>query len=143
MSSVTSISADTTIVSKQKKTNYGKPIYAYIMDIYKKLTENDEITRTQLEDMIRDEVKLQSGLTVKDNTLSAHVRKIIINDPVRRNYGVNENNMDNLNLFYYMDENERGGKKKIRKYNPDNPPKGYKVYYKEKNTKENKEITIQ
>jgi len=92
--------------------------------------------------MIRNEIKSQSGLVIKDNTLAAQVRKIIINDAVRRNYGVNENNMDVLNLFYYVDENERGGKKKIRKYNPDNPPKGYKIYYKEKNTKENKEIII-
>jgi ABC-type phosphonate transport system ATPase subunit len=141
MSSVTSFSTNSVnTVKKLAKTNYGKPIKDYIIDIYNKLDDNIETTRAELEKMVFDEIKRSSGLEIKSNTKRDIIRTVIVNDKVRCHYGVNETNMDKLNLFYYVDESNKNGL--IKKFLPDTPPVGYKIYYREKKSKVDKEIVI-
>ncbi len=143
MSSVTSVSVEAVVSDKKaKKTNYGKPIKDYIYDVYNKLNTDDTITREELEQKIFDEVKNKTGLEIKQNTLVAQVRTMIANDNIRVNYWVNEHNLDKLNLFYYIDENQKSKKALVKKCINGNPPEGYKVYYREKDTKINKEYTV-
>ena len=141
MSSVTSFSTNSVnTVKKRAKTNYGKPVKDYIIDIYNKLDDNIETTRAELEKMVFDEIKRSSGLEIKSNTKRDIIRTVIVNDKVRCHYGVNETNMDKLNLFYYVDESNKNGL--IKKFLPDTPPVGYKIYYREKKSKVDKEIVI-
>jgi len=86
--------------------------------------------------MVKNKIKSESGIDINLGTLTAQARMHTINDKVRVNYGVYINNMDKVNMFYFIDENATGKKDLMKKYIPENPPKGYTIYYRDKKTKE-------
>ena len=136
VTSVISRTDDTSNSDKRKKIKYDKPVKSYFQDIYNSLSNDDKITREDLESKVKNKIKSESGIDINPGTLSAQARLHTINDKVRVNYGVYINNMDKVNLFYFIDENATGKKDLIQKYIPDNPPKGYTIYYRDKKTKE-------
>jgi len=136
MSSVTNVSADSTVMKSKKKINYGKPLKEYIFDVYQEMSDDEEIIRDDLEKRIADMVKKHSGLEVKQGTLAAQTITMIVNEKTRAHYFVTQYNHEKLDLFYYIDENTRGKKAIVKKFLSDNPPAGCRIYYKNKETKE-------
>jgi len=136
MSSVTNVSAESTVMKSKKRVNYGKPLKEYIFDVYQEMSDDEEIMRDDLEKRIADMVKKHSGLEVKPGTLAAQTITMIVNEKTRAHYFVTQYNHKKLDLFYYIDENTRGKKAIVKKFLPDNPPVGCRIYYKNKETKE-------
>jgi len=134
------VSSDTRDVTKPQKNKYGKPIREFIIDIYNKLAETDELTRDELRQMLYNEIKLTRNEDVNKDTINAQIIQATVNDASRRHFGVNEINMDVNNFFYYIDENNKKGG--MKKYIPSNPPKNIKIYFRKKDTKEDSEIVL-
>ena len=101
--------------------------------------EEEEITKEELKKKIKELIKKESGEDILPDTLTKLLSRATINDRNRWNFPINENNMDKFNIFYFVDEND---KKMLRKYSPDKPPIGYKIYYRKKDTKEKCERII-
>ena len=92
-----------------------------------------------LKNRISELVKKESGKDIKPNTLNSILIRATINDSNRWNFYINEKNMEKYNVFYFVDENN---KKILKKYLPDSPPNGCKIYYKKKDTNERRKILI-
>ncbi|MBE0490618.1 MAG: hypothetical protein IBX44_00025 [Sulfurospirillum sp.] len=142
VTSVTSTDDNTSNVGKRKKISYAKPVKEYFQDIFNSLNNDDIFTRGELETMVKNKIKNDSGIEINPGTLMAQTRLHTINDKIRVNYGVNLENMDSVNLFYFVDESKTGKKDLMKKYLLDNPPKGSIIYYRDKKTKVDCEIII-
>ena len=135
----TSVTSVSSTVQGSAKTDYGKPLSDYLKEISEQIEEKEELTKEELKKRISELIKKESGKDIKFNTLNSLLIRATINDSNRCNFYINEKNMDKFNVFYFVDEND---KKMLRKFSPKNPPKGYKIYYRKKDTKEKCEQII-
>jgi hypothetical protein len=142
VTSVTSTDDNTSNAGRRKKIKYDKVIYEYFLDVYNGVESTEIINRAELENRVKTLIKKESGVDIHPGTLMAQARMNIINDRVRVNYGVNNENVDKYNLFYFIDENKTGKKDLMKKYLIDYPPKGFTIFYRDKKTKEDCKITI-
>ena len=135
----TSVTSVSSTVQGSAKTDYGKPLSDYLKEISEQIEEKEELTKEELKKRISELIKKESGKDIKFNTLNSLLIRATINDSNRCNFYINEKNMDKFNVFYFVDEID---KKMLRKYSPDKPPIGYKIYYRKKDTKEKCERII-
>lgn len=131
--SQTSVTSVSSTVKGTTKTDYGKPLIDYVKVISEKMKEEEELTREELKKRISELIKKESGEEIQPNTLDSLLIRATINDSKRRGFYINENTMEKYNVFYFLDENN---KNMLRKYLPENPPDGYKIYYTKKDTNE-------
>jgi hypothetical protein len=129
----TSVTSVSSTVQGSAKTGYGKPLIDYVKEISEQIGKEEEITKKELKKRISELTKKESGEDIKPNTLNALLIRATINDNNRWNFYINEKNKEKYNVFYFVDENN---KKILKKYLPDSPPNGCKIYYKKKDTNE-------
>ena len=135
--SVTSVSSTAQV--QTAKTNFGKPSIDYLKEISEQIEDEEEITKEELKKRISELIKKESGEDILPDTLTKLLSRATINDSNRQNFPINEKNMEKYNVFYFVDEKN---KNMLRKYLPDKPPIGCKIYYKKKDTNEKWHKTI-
>ena len=125
---------------KQKKGRYGKTLREYVKEIYNEISNEEEFTRKDLHERVKKKVAEIGELNVNNSSLYAQLSASITNEPNRRHYGVNKDNMERHNLFYYLDESNKGGP--MKKYIAGKEPTGLKVYFRDKQSKADSEISF-
>lgn len=99
---------------KYERNSYGdKTVLEYFQDFAKSMDETTDYKVDAVKKSIADTIKNTCGNEVRKNTLGCHMYATIVNEKLRINYAVTENNLDRKNLFYYPDLSD---KSIIRKY---------------------------
>jgi len=115
-----------------ERRDYGKPVIDYLKDVYDEMEYDNEYSIKEIKEYLSKIIKNNSGTTLRDNTRNAHIYKVIVNDKNRIHYGAKEPFDEKINLFYYVDEND---KKFLKKFKLD-IDENINIYYLEDGVKE-------
>jgi len=106
------------VQSNREKKSYGKPVSEYVLDLFKKIGD-DEVS---YQDAIKtiEEMIVVAGYDIPRNasTITAPLASAIVNNPSRVHHYVKEPLPEGKSLFYFIDPEEKTSKK-ISKFSVD------------------------
>lgn len=112
---------------KYQRTNYGKPTREHFKDFIKNYELNKDYEKKELMNKFSKYIKEKCNKDLNQSQLSCIMYEITANEKNRIHYNVKENNVDEKNILYYPDENN---KSIVRRYSKE--IKNVNVYYLEK-----------
>jgi hypothetical protein len=97
-----------------KRENYTMSIIEYLNEIYNELEYEKEYFVDEIKNRLKNIVEEKSGKKLNNTTKNCQFYRVTINDKSRTNYNIKSPYDERVNLFYYVDENNRS---KIKKFN--------------------------